>query len=80
MRSVANLHSAAGRHALRLAVVVSLTELLIQRVALPRAYWAVVAAATVLRPGFGQTFTRGAERVLGTLPRRGDRDPGRRGI
>jgi uncharacterized membrane protein YccC len=67
MRSVANLRSAAGRHALRLAVVVSLTELLIQRVALPRAYWAVVAASTVLRPGFGQTFTRGAERVLGTL-------------
>ena len=67
MRSVANLQSPAGRHALRLAVVASLTELLIQRVALPRAYWAVVAAVTVLRPGFGQTFTRGAERVLGTL-------------
>jgi uncharacterized membrane protein YccC len=67
MRASANLSSAAGRHALRLAVVVSLTELLIQRVALPRAYWAVVAASTVLRPGFGQTFTRGAERVLGTF-------------
>ncbi len=67
MRGSANLDTAAGRHALRLAVVVSLTELLIQGVALPRAYWAAVAAATVLRPGFGQTFTRGAERVLGTL-------------
>lgn len=67
MRSGATLQSAAGRHALRLAVVVPLTELLIQRVALPRAYWAVVAASTVLRPGFGQTFTRGAERMLGTL-------------
>ncbi|HEX3618247.1 MAG TPA: FUSC family protein [Solirubrobacteraceae bacterium] len=67
MRASANLQTSAGRHALRLAVVVSLTELLIQRVALPRAYWAVVAASTVLRPGFGQTFTRGAERVLGTL-------------
>jgi uncharacterized membrane protein YccC len=67
MRSVANLSTAPGRHALRLAVVVSLTELLIQRVALPRSYWAVVAAATVLRPGFSQTFTRGAERVLGTF-------------
>jgi len=67
MRASANLDTAAGRHALRLAVVVSLTELLVQRVALPRAYWAVVAASTVLRPGFGQTFTRGAERVLGTL-------------
>jgi uncharacterized membrane protein YccC len=67
MRASANLQTAAGRHALRLAVVVSLTELLVQRIALPRAYWAVVAASTVLRPGFGQTFTRGAERVLGTL-------------
>jgi uncharacterized membrane protein YccC len=67
MRSSANLQTAAGRHALRLAVVLPLTELLIQRLALPRAYWAVVAASTVLRPGFGQTFTRGAERVLGTL-------------
>lgn len=67
MRSGANLHTAAGRHALRLAVVVSLTELLIQRVALPRAYWAVVAVSTVLRPGFGQTFTRGAERMAGTF-------------
>jgi uncharacterized membrane protein YccC len=67
MRASANLHTSAGRHALRLAVVVSLTELLVQRIALPRAYWAVVAASTVLRPGFGQTFTRGTERVLGTL-------------
>ncbi|HET9093530.1 MAG TPA: FUSC family protein [Solirubrobacteraceae bacterium] len=67
IRASANLDSAVGRHALRLAVVVALTELLIQRVALPRAYWAVVAASTVLRPSFGQTFTRGAERVLGTL-------------
>lgn len=62
----ARLDSPAGRHAVRLAVVVAGTELLVQRVALPRAYWAVVAAATVLRPDFGGTFTRGAERVLGT--------------
>ncbi len=67
MRTGATRHTAAGRHALRLAVVVALTELLVERVALPRSYWAVVAAATVLRPSFGQTFTRGAERVLGTM-------------
>jgi uncharacterized membrane protein YccC len=66
VRANATLQSAAGRHALRLAVVVAGTELLTQRVALPRGYWAVVAAATVLRPSFGATFTRGAERVLGT--------------
>ena len=34
---------------------------------LERSYWMVVAAATVLRPEFGATFTRGTERVLGTL-------------
>lgn len=66
IRANATLQSAAGRHALRLAVVVAGTELLTQRVALPRGYWAVVAAATVLRPSFGATFTRGAERMLGT--------------
>jgi uncharacterized membrane protein YccC len=66
IRANATLQSAAGRHALRLAVVVAGTELLAQRLALPRGYWAVVAAATVLRPSFGATFTRGAERVLGT--------------
>lgn len=61
------LDSAAGRHAVRLAVVVTGVELLAQRISLPRGYWAVVAAAGVLRPSFGATFTRGAERVVGTL-------------
>lgn len=66
IRESATLQSAAGRHAIRLAVVVAGTELLAQRLALPRGYWAVVAAATILRPEFGATFTRGGERVLGT--------------
>ncbi len=67
IRDSASLSQPAGRHAVRLAVVVAGTELLTQRLAIPRGYWAVVAAATVLRPNFGQTFTRGAERVLGTV-------------
>ena len=66
IRANASFNAAPGRHAVRLAVVVAGVELLTQRVALPRGYWAVVAAAMVLRPGFGATFTRGAERVLGT--------------
>jgi uncharacterized membrane protein YccC len=45
---------------------VTLTELVAQRAHLPRGYWAVIAAATALRPEFGATFTRGAERLLGT--------------
>ncbi len=67
LRAGATLDSPAGRHALRLAIVVPLTELLAELLHLPRGYWAAVSASTVLRPGFGATFTRGAERVLGTL-------------
>lgn len=66
VRASATLESATGRHALRLAVAVTLTELVAQRAGLPRGYWAVIAAATALRPEFGATFTRGAERILGT--------------
>ena len=66
LRASATVGSAAGRHAIRLAAVVAGTELLVQRVGLPRGYWAVVAAATVLRPEFGATITRGAERLGGT--------------
>jgi uncharacterized membrane protein YccC len=67
LRDSASLSQPAGRHAVRLAVVVAGTELLTTSLGIPRGYWAVVAAATVLRPNFGQTFTRGAERVLGTV-------------
>ncbi|MBO0767328.1 MAG: FUSC family protein [Solirubrobacterales bacterium] len=67
IRNGISLKTAPGRHALRLAVVVAGTELLVQRLGLPRGYWAVVGAATVLRPEFGATVTRGAERVAGAL-------------
>ena len=45
----------------------AVAELLAEHTPLPRGYWAVVAAATVLRPEFGATFTRGAERMAGTV-------------
>jgi uncharacterized membrane protein YccC len=66
IRANASLHSPAGRHALRLAVVVPLAELISRQLPLQRGYWMVVAAATVLRPDFAATFTRGTERALGT--------------
>jgi uncharacterized membrane protein YccC len=66
LRANATLQSPAGRHALRLAVVVALAEILAQHVPLQRSYWMVVAAATALRPEFTTTFTRSAERILGT--------------
>lgn len=66
IRANATLHSPAGRHAVRLAVVVLVAELASRHLPLQRSYWMVVAAATTLRPEFGATFTRGTERVLGT--------------
>jgi hypothetical protein len=66
VRANASLDSPAGRHALRLAVVVPLAEIIAHDLPLQRSYWLVVAAATVLRPEFGATFTRGTERALGT--------------
>ncbi len=67
LRANCTLDSPAARHGIRLAVVVPAAELLARELPLQRSYWMVVAAATVLRPDFGATFTRGAERLLGTL-------------
>jgi uncharacterized membrane protein YccC len=66
LRANASLDSPAGRHALRLALVVPAADLIARELPLQRGYWMVVAAATVLRPEFGATFTRGSERALGT--------------
>ena len=66
LRSDLRWESPVGRHALRLAVVVPAAELFARQLPLARGYWIVVAAATVLRPEYGATFKRGAERALGT--------------
>src|SRR5581483_9044322 len=66
LRADASLDSPAGRHALRLTVVVLAAEVISRHVPLQRGYWMVVAAATTLRPEFGATFTRGTERAVGT--------------
>ena len=66
IRANVSMHSPAGRHAVRLAIVVPGAELIARELPLQRSYWMVVAAATVLRPEFGATFTRGSERALGT--------------
>lgn len=66
LRANVSPRSPAGRHAVRLAVVVAVAELIARRLPLDRSYWIVVAAAAVLRPDFTGTFTRGTERALGT--------------
>jgi uncharacterized membrane protein YccC len=66
LRANMSLQSPAARHAIRLAVIVPVAALIARELPLQRSYWMVVAAATVLRPEFGATFTRGAERAAGT--------------
>ena len=67
LRADLNWASPVGRHALRLAIIVPAAELIARALPLSRGYWMVVAAAAVLRPEYGATFTRGAERALGTF-------------
>ncbi|HWC86680.1 MAG TPA: FUSC family protein [Solirubrobacteraceae bacterium] len=66
VRANLSLRSPAGRHAVRLAVVVVASYVVAEHIPLQRGYWVVVSAATVLRPDFGGTLTRGAERMAGT--------------
>jgi uncharacterized membrane protein YccC len=66
LRDGLSLNSPAARHAIRLAIIVPGAELLARALPVERGYWVVVAAAAVLRPEFGATFTRGTERAGGT--------------
>jgi len=67
LRANLTLRSAACRHAIRLAVCVAVGEALGQTLALTRAYWAPMTVAIVLKPDFAGTFSRGVQRLIGTM-------------
>ena len=67
LRANLSLHSAAFRHALRLAACVALGETINRVVGAHRGYWLPMTVAIVLRPDFTATFTRGLLRLGGTL-------------
>ncbi|GAA1965978.1 FUSC family protein [Kitasatospora viridis] len=54
-------------HAVRLAGVVTTAYLLAKLTGLHHSYWAAMTAAMVIRPDFGQTYSRGVARVAGTV-------------
>jgi uncharacterized membrane protein YccC len=62
-----SLRSAAFRHALRLAACVTVAETIAHVFHFTRGYWVPMTAALVLKPDFGETITRGAMRMVGTL-------------
>jgi uncharacterized membrane protein YccC len=67
LRANLNLESAVFRHAVRLAVSVTIGETVAHQVGWRRPYWIPMTIAIVLRPDFTTTFSRGVLRVAGTL-------------
>ena len=61
------LRSPIFRHALRLAILVALGDILGNEVPWRRTYWLPMTIALVLKPEFTATFTRGLLRIAGTI-------------
>lgn len=55
------------RHALRLAVVVALAELISSLLQIPRGYWITLTALVALKPNFGGTTQTTVQRALSTI-------------
>ena len=66
-RNHLNLRSPIFRHAVRLAILVALGDILGTEVSWRRTYWLPMTIALVLKPEFTATFTRGLLRIAGTI-------------
>ncbi|QDL08517.1 hypothetical protein DP113_11915 [Brasilonema octagenarum UFV-E1] len=55
------------RHALRLALITTLAELLASLLQLPRGYWITLTALVALKPNYGGTSETTVQRVIGTI-------------
>jgi uncharacterized membrane protein YccC len=66
-RNHLNFQSPTFRHAVRLAVLVALGDVLGTEVSWRRTYWLPMTIALVLKPEFTATFTRGLLRIAGTI-------------
>lgn len=67
VRASLGTSSEAGRHALRLAVVTAVAEVIAIAAHLPHGYWAVLTIFIVLRPDYSSTLYRGLQRAAGTV-------------
>jgi hypothetical protein len=67
LRANVGVSSEAGRHALRLAIVAGVAEVIAQSAALPHGYWVTLTVLIVLRPDYGSTLYRGLQRAGGTV-------------
>jgi uncharacterized membrane protein YccC len=67
LRASMSVRSEAGRHALRLAVVTAVGEVIVTAADLPHGYWGVLTIFIVLRPDYSSTLYRGLQRAAGTV-------------
>ena len=66
LRANLTLRSEAGRHALRLAAVAGLAEVLVHASGLPSGRWVVLTIFLVLKPDYASTLSRSVHRAVGT--------------
>jgi uncharacterized membrane protein YccC len=59
--------SAVLRHALRVATLVALSDLVVRLADVSRGYWVPLTVLVVLRPDFGATLQRSVMRTIGTI-------------
>lgn len=67
LRASLGTSSEAGRHAIRLAAVTGLAEVIAQAAELAHGYWVALTVLIVLRPDYSSTLYRGLQRAGGTL-------------
>ncbi len=66
LRANLSLDSSACRHAIRLVLCLVVGDLIARSFSLPRSYWLPMTVTLVLKPDFGNTFSRGVLRLIGT--------------
>ena len=67
LRDNLSFRSLMFRHALRLATIVTLAELTVSLLQIPRGYWITLTALIALKPNFGGTSQTIVQRVIGTI-------------
>ena len=67
MRANLTPDSAVLRHAVRMAVLVAGSDLVVRLAGFAHGYWVSLTVLVVLRPDFATTFQRAVLRVLGTV-------------
>jgi uncharacterized membrane protein YccC len=67
LRSNLTIHSVLFRHALRLAIVATIAEVIASLLQIPTGYWITLTAVIALKPNYGGTAQTAFQRVVGTV-------------